>query len=198
MQQACGDSQIAQTCCRTGDATQHDRDLTPNVLRPSRRSTPSRAVASESSRRPTPSLACRYRDNRARPCPSLRALPPASDLDPRRDRSLICLAFVASAAAPPRGKQDSVIHRLVALSLKHRLLVLLGAIGLMAWGIWAVYRTPVDAIPDCPTTRSSSSRTGRGAVRRKSKIRSATRLTTSLQGLAGVRVVRSQSAFGSR
>jgi hypothetical protein len=29
MQHACGDSQIAQACCRAGDASQHDRDIQP-------------------------------------------------------------------------------------------------------------------------------------------------------------------------
>ena len=29
MQHACGDSQIAQACCRAGDAAQHDRDIQP-------------------------------------------------------------------------------------------------------------------------------------------------------------------------
>jgi hypothetical protein len=29
MQQACGDSHVAQACCRVGDANQHDRDVQP-------------------------------------------------------------------------------------------------------------------------------------------------------------------------
>ena len=41
-----------------------------------------------------------------------------------------------------------MIARLIRWSIANRFLVLLATVGLAAWGIWAVQRTPVDALPD--------------------------------------------------
>ena len=89
-----------------------------------------------------------------------------------------------------------MINRLIDVSLKNRVLVIALYLGLGGWGWWALRARRSTRFPTSPTTRSSSSPTGPATARRKSKTRSPIPLTVNLQGLAGVRVVRSQSAFG--
>jgi AcrB/AcrD/AcrF family len=49
-----------------------------------------------------------------------------------------------AASAPP----GSLISWLIDWSLRNRFLVACGTLLIIAWGIWAVRHTPVDAIPD--------------------------------------------------
>ena len=64
-----------------------------------------------------------------------------------------------------------MINKLIELSLKNRVLVIAAYIGLGMWGWWALSATPIDAIPDYLTTRSSSSPTGLGTALRRSRTR---------------------------
>jgi len=41
-----------------------------------------------------------------------------------------------------------MIERLIAWCASQRVLVILASIGLAFWGVWAMYRTPLDAVPD--------------------------------------------------
>jgi Cu(I)/Ag(I) efflux system membrane protein CusA/SilA len=41
-----------------------------------------------------------------------------------------------------------VVERTIAWCIAHRLVVLLGCIGVAGWGLWAMLRTPIDALPD--------------------------------------------------
>jgi Cu(I)/Ag(I) efflux system membrane protein CusA/SilA len=41
-----------------------------------------------------------------------------------------------------------MIARLIRWSIVNRFLVLLATLMLTAWGVWSLYRTPLDAIPD--------------------------------------------------
>ncbi len=41
-----------------------------------------------------------------------------------------------------------MVHKLIEFSLRNRLIVLLVAVGLLAWGIFSINKNPVDAIPD--------------------------------------------------
>src|SRR6058998_1812898 len=89
-----------------------------------------------------------------------------------------------------------MIHRLIELSLRNRGLVIALYLGLAAWGYWALLRTPIDAIPDLSENQVIvfTDWTGRSPQEVEDQVTYP--LTTNLQGLAGVRVVRSQSAFG--
>jgi len=89
-----------------------------------------------------------------------------------------------------------VIQRLVSASLARRPLVLLGALALAIWGAWAALRTPVDAIPDLSDNQVIVFTDWPGRSPQEVEDQVTYPLTTSLQGLAGIRVVRSQSAFG--
>ena len=89
-----------------------------------------------------------------------------------------------------------MINRLIEVSLRNRLLILLAYAALAAWGYWALLRTPVDAIPDLSENQVIvfTDWPGRGPQEVEDQITYP--LTVNLQGLPGVRAVRSSSAFG--
>lgn len=41
-----------------------------------------------------------------------------------------------------------MIERLIAWCARQRVIVLIASLGLALWGVWAMYRTPLDAVPD--------------------------------------------------
>jgi copper/silver efflux system protein len=89
-----------------------------------------------------------------------------------------------------------VINWLIAVSLRNRFLVLAAFALLAGWGYWALRTTPIDAIPDLSDNQVIvfTDWTGRSPQEVEDQITYP--LTVSLQGLPGVRVVRSSSAFG--
>ena len=89
-----------------------------------------------------------------------------------------------------------MIHRLVAFSLRNRLLVIGLSLLLGVAGYVAMRTTAVDAIPDLSDNQVVvfTDWAGHGAQEVEDQVTYP--LTTSLQGLPGTRVVRSQSAFG--
>src|SRR5688572_14977096 len=89
-----------------------------------------------------------------------------------------------------------MLDRVIELSLKNRVLVVLVACGLGAWGWWAAVATPVDAIPDLSDNQVIVFTEWSGHSAREVEDQVTYPLTVNLQGLPGVRVVRSQSAFG--
>src|SRR6188472_1832300 len=89
-----------------------------------------------------------------------------------------------------------MINRLVELSLRNRAAVLGIYLALAVWGGWALTATPVDAIPDLSDNQVIVFTDWSGHSAQEVEDQVTYPLTTNLQGLAGVRVVRSQSAFG--
>jgi Cu(I)/Ag(I) efflux system membrane protein CusA/SilA len=89
-----------------------------------------------------------------------------------------------------------MIGRVIDLSLRNRVVVLVGSAVLGAWGVWALLRSPVDAIPDLSDNQVIVFSDWPGRSPQEVEDQITYPLTTNLQGLAGVRVVRSQSAFG--
>jgi Cu(I)/Ag(I) efflux system membrane protein CusA/SilA len=89
-----------------------------------------------------------------------------------------------------------VINRLIEFSLKNRFLVLLAAALLAAWGYWALLRTPIDAIPDLSENQVIVFSDWPGRSPQEVEDQVSYPLTVNLQGLPGVRTVRSSSAFG--
>jgi Cu(I)/Ag(I) efflux system membrane protein CusA/SilA len=89
-----------------------------------------------------------------------------------------------------------MINKLLELSLRNRVLVVVLYIALAGWGWWALRATPIDAIPDLSDNQVIvfTDWTGHGPQEVEDQVTYP--LTVNLQGLAGVRVVRSQSAFG--
>src|SRR4051794_1501189 len=89
-----------------------------------------------------------------------------------------------------------MIHRLIDVALKNRFIVVAVYLGLAGWGWWALTSTPIDAIPDLSDNQVIVFTDWPGHSPQEVEDQVTYPLTTNLQGLAGVRVVRSQSAFG--
>jgi len=89
-----------------------------------------------------------------------------------------------------------VINWLIETSLRNRFLVVGFFLLIGVWGYWALLTTPIDAIPDLSDNQVIvfTDWTGRSPQEVEDQITYP--LTVSLQGLPGVRVVRSSSAFG--
>ena len=89
-----------------------------------------------------------------------------------------------------------MINRVIEISLRNRFIVVVLYGALAAWGWWAVRATPIDAIPDLSDNQVIVFTDWPGHGPQEVEDQVTYPLTVNLQGLAGVRVVRSQSAFG--
>jgi Cu(I)/Ag(I) efflux system membrane protein CusA/SilA len=89
-----------------------------------------------------------------------------------------------------------MIDRLIEFSLKNKFIVLMLWIGIAIWGLWAMLRAPVDAIPDLSDNQVIVFTNWLGRSPQEVEDQITYPLTTNLQGLPGVKVVRSSSAFG--
>ncbi|HVQ77120.1 MAG TPA: CusA/CzcA family heavy metal efflux RND transporter [Candidatus Binatia bacterium] len=89
-----------------------------------------------------------------------------------------------------------MINWLIEASLRNRLLVVAFFLLLGGWGYWALLTTPIDAIPDLSDNQVIVFTDWPGRSPQEVEDQITFPLTVSLQGLAGVRVVRSSSAFG--
>jgi copper/silver efflux system protein len=89
-----------------------------------------------------------------------------------------------------------MINRLIELSLRNRFIVVAVFLALAGWGWWALRATPIDAIPDLSDNQVIVFTDWAGHSPQEVEDQVTYPLTVNLQGLAGVRVVRSQSAFG--
>jgi Cu(I)/Ag(I) efflux system membrane protein CusA/SilA len=89
-----------------------------------------------------------------------------------------------------------MIDRLIEFSLKNRFIVVTLWIGIAAWGLWAMLRAPIDAIPDLSDNQVIVFTDWQGRSPQEVEDQITYPLTTNLQGLPGVKVVRSSSAFG--
>jgi Cu(I)/Ag(I) efflux system membrane protein CusA/SilA len=89
-----------------------------------------------------------------------------------------------------------MIHWLIDVSLRNRFLIIAGFVLLGGWGYWALRTTPLDAIPDLSDNQVIVFTDWMGRSPQEVEDQITYPLTVSLQGLPGVRVVRSSSAFG--
>jgi copper/silver efflux system protein len=89
-----------------------------------------------------------------------------------------------------------MIDRLIELSLRNRFLVVALWIGIAGWGLWAMLRAPIDAIPDLSDNQVIVFTDWSGRSPQEVEDQITYPLTVNLQGLPGVKVVRSSSAFG--
>jgi Cu(I)/Ag(I) efflux system membrane protein CusA/SilA len=89
-----------------------------------------------------------------------------------------------------------MINWLIDVSLRNRFLVVVFFLLLGAWGYWALLTTPIDAIPDLSDNQVIVFTDWSGRSPQEVEDQITYPLTVSLQGLPGVRVVRSASAFG--
>jgi Cu(I)/Ag(I) efflux system membrane protein CusA/SilA len=89
-----------------------------------------------------------------------------------------------------------MIQRIIEWSLKNRFLVLCGALMLIVLGVRAVFKTPVDAIPDLTENQVLVYADWMGRSPQEVEDQVTFPLSTGLQGLAGVKDVRATSMFG--
>src|SRR4029453_1952458 len=89
-----------------------------------------------------------------------------------------------------------MINRLIDVALKNRFIVIALYLGLAGWGYWALTATPIDAIPDLSDNQVIVFTDWQGHSPQEVEDHGPYPLPVILQGPAGVRVVRSQSAFG--
>jgi Cu(I)/Ag(I) efflux system membrane protein CusA/SilA len=88
-----------------------------------------------------------------------------------------------------------MIERIIELSIRNRFLVLVLTAGLAVWGIYAVLNTPVDAIPDLSENQVIVFTDWMGRSPKEIEDQITYPLSLKLQGLAGVKAIRSSSEF---
>ena len=88
-----------------------------------------------------------------------------------------------------------MIERLIELSVRNRFVVLLVAAALAVFGVYAVLDTPVDAVPDLGENQVIVFTDWPGRSPREVEDQVSYPLSRKLQGLAGVKAVRSSSEF---
>src|SRR5436309_2560834 len=88
-----------------------------------------------------------------------------------------------------------MIEKLIAYSIRNRFIVLILAAALALWGVYAVLDTPVDAIPDLSENQVIVFTDWMGRSPREIEDQVTYPLSRQLQGLAGVRAIRSSSEF---
>lgn len=89
-----------------------------------------------------------------------------------------------------------MINALIKWSLENRFLVLCATLLLFGWGIFAVRRVPIDAIPDLSENQVIVFADWEGRSPQEIEDQVTYPLSVNLQGLAGVRTVRASSLFG--
>src|SRR5580700_4848591 len=95
-----------------------------------------------------------------------------------------------------RKENELMINQLIAWSLRNRFLVFCGVALLIGFGVRAVYRTPVDAIPDLSENQVVVFADWPGRSPQEVEDQVTYPLSVNLQGLAGVKTVRASSMFG--
>src|SRR5947199_7432345 len=88
-----------------------------------------------------------------------------------------------------------MIERIIEYSIRNRVLVLVLAAGLALWGVYAVLHTPMDAIPDLSENQVIVFTDWMGRSPKEIEDQITYPLSLKLQGLAGVKAVRSSSEF---
>jgi len=89
-----------------------------------------------------------------------------------------------------------MVHRIIEWSLHNRWIVLLLATGLFVWGIFAVKKNPIDAIPDLSENQVIVYTEWMGRSPQLIEDQVTYPLVTNLQGLPKIKYVRGSSMFG--
>lgn len=89
-----------------------------------------------------------------------------------------------------------MINALIRWSLRNRFLVLSATLLVLGWGVFAIRRVPIDAIPDLSENQVIVFADWEGRSPQEIEDQVTYPLSVNLQGLAGVRTVRATSMFG--
>jgi Cu/Ag efflux pump CusA len=88
-----------------------------------------------------------------------------------------------------------MIEKIIEYSIHNRFIILLLATALAVWGIYAVFNTPMDAIPDLSENQVIVFTDWMGRSPKEIEDQITYPLSLKLQGLAGIKAVRSSSEF---
>ncbi len=89
-----------------------------------------------------------------------------------------------------------MIEKIIEYSARNRVIILMLFALVIGWGIWAVYKTPVDAIPDLSDNQVIVFTDFPGRSPQMVEDQVTYPLAVNLQGLPRVKAVRASSAFG--
>jgi len=89
-----------------------------------------------------------------------------------------------------------MINRIIEWSLRNRFLVICGVLFVVGFGVRALFRTPVDAIPDLSENQVIVFADWSGRSPQEVEDQVTYPLSVNLQGLAGVKTIRASSMFG--
>jgi CzcA family heavy metal efflux pump len=89
-----------------------------------------------------------------------------------------------------------MVQKLIELALRNRLVVLLVAAGLFAWGVYSIQRNPVDAIPDLSENQVIVFTEWMGRSPQVIEDQVTYPLVSNLQGIPKVKNIRGSSMFG--
>lgn len=89
-----------------------------------------------------------------------------------------------------------MIAAIIRWSLRNRLLVLLGAVMMAAWGVWSLQQTPLDALPDLSDTQVIIRVSYPGKAPQVVEDQVTYPLTTTMLSVPGAKTVRGFSMFG--
>src|SRR5438552_8056439 len=88
-----------------------------------------------------------------------------------------------------------MIEKIIEYSIRNRFIVVMATLVVAAWGVYAVINTPVDAIPDLSENQVIVFADWMGRSPQEIEDQITYPLSVNLQGLAGVKSVRSASEF---
>ncbi|HBG47339.1 MAG TPA: CusA/CzcA family heavy metal efflux RND transporter [Deltaproteobacteria bacterium] len=89
-----------------------------------------------------------------------------------------------------------MLKKIIEISVKHRLLVLLFTVFITGWGIWTIYKTPIDAIPDLSDVQVIIFTEYPGQAPQVVEDQVTYPLTTAMLAVPKAKVVRGYSFFG--
>src|SRR5438034_8614210 len=89
-----------------------------------------------------------------------------------------------------------MIAKLIRWSIANRFLVLLATLMVTSWGVWSLYRTPLDAIPDLSDVQVIIRTTFPGQAPQIVENQITYPLTTTMLSVPGAKTVRGYSRFG--
>src|SRR5206468_1760819 len=99
------------------------------------------------------------------------------------------------AQVPIVRMSDSMIEKIIEFSIRNRFIVIMATLVVVGFGIYSVINTPVDAIPDLSENQVIVFTDWMGRSPKEIEDQITYPLSVNLQGLAGVKAVRSSSEF---
>lgn len=89
-----------------------------------------------------------------------------------------------------------MIHKIISFSLRHRYIVLFVSAGLLIWGLFAIQKNPIDAIPDLSENEVIVFTKWSGQSPQVMEDQVTYPLVSNLQGVPKVKDIRATSMFG--